>query len=56
VGEGTHTGPIGAIPATGKRYAIKYCELYRFGPDGKIVANEGFFDQGSLLRQLGLAT
>ncbi|WAS94119.1 ester cyclase [Nannocystis punicea] len=54
-GEGTNTGPIGDRPATGKRYSIKYCELYRFGPDGKIVANEGFFDQLSMLRQLGLA-
>lgn len=54
-GEGTHTGPIGDIPATGKRYSIRYCEIYRFGPDGKIVANEAFFDQQSMLRQLGLA-
>lgn len=55
-GEGTHTGPIGDIPPTGKRYSLKYCEIYRFGPDGKIVANEAFFDQLSLLRQLGLAS
>ena len=48
-GEGTHTGPIGDIPATGKRYSIRYC-------DGKIIANEAFFDQQSMLRQLGLAT
>jgi steroid delta-isomerase-like uncharacterized protein len=55
-GEGTHTGPIGDIPATGKRYSIRYCEIYRFGPDGKIVADEAFLDQLSMLRQLGLAT
>jgi steroid delta-isomerase-like uncharacterized protein len=55
-GEGTHTGPVGDHPATGKRYSIKYCEIYRFGPDGKIVANQAFYDQLSLLRQLGLAT
>jgi ketosteroid isomerase-like protein len=53
-GEGTHTGPLGEFPPTGKRYSIKYCEIYRFGPDGLIVANEAFFDQLSLLRQLGL--
>ncbi|PCC71135.1 Ketosteroid isomerase-related protein [Nannocystis exedens] len=55
-GEGTNTGPIGDKPATGKRYSIRYCEIYHFGPDGKIVANEAFFDQLTMLRQLGLAT
>lgn len=54
-GEGTHTGPLGDFPATGKRYSIRYCEIYRFDAEGKIIANEAFYDSLSLLRQLGLA-
>ncbi len=55
IGEGTNTGPLGDAPATGKRYAIKYCEIYRFNEAGEIAGDEAYFDQLSMLRQLGLA-
>jgi predicted ester cyclase len=54
---GTNTGslmtPGGAIPATGKRLQMKYCDLFRVR-EGKIVEHRVYFDQVEFLTQLGL--
>jgi steroid delta-isomerase-like uncharacterized protein len=52
--EGTHDGPLGPFPATGKRFALPLCELWRFDPDGRVVGGDLYYDQASLLTQLGL--
>ena len=36
IGRGTHTGPFGGIPATGRRISTQELVIYRFA-DGKIV-------------------
>ena len=51
---GTHDGPLGPFPATGRRFALPLCELWRFDADGRVVGGDLYYDQVSLLTQLGL--
>jgi steroid delta-isomerase-like uncharacterized protein len=52
--EGTHDGPLGPFPATGKPFALPLCELWYFDADGRVVGGDLYYDQVSLLTQLGL--
>ena len=51
---GTHDGPLGAFPATGKEFALPLCEMWHFDPGGRVVGGDLYYDQVSLLTQLGL--
>jgi len=55
----THTGafvtPMGEVPATGNRVVLDACDVVRFGPDERIVSWHSYFDQASLLGQIGVA-
>jgi steroid delta-isomerase-like uncharacterized protein len=51
---GTHDGPLGSLPATGKGFALSLCELWHFDPSGRVVGGDLYYDQVSLLGQLGL--
>ena len=51
---GTHDGPLGPFPATGRPFTLALCELWRFGPDGRVVGGDLYYDQVSLLMQVGL--
>jgi hypothetical protein len=51
---GTHDGPLGPFPATGREFALALCELWRFDPSGRVVGGDLYYDQVSLLTQLGL--
>jgi steroid delta-isomerase-like uncharacterized protein len=51
---GTHDGPLGPLPATGKEFALPLCELWHFDPSGRVVGGDLYYDQVSLLTQLGL--
>ena len=51
---GTHDGPLGPFPATGKQFALPLCELWHFDPSGRVVGGDLYYDQASLLTQLGL--
>jgi predicted ester cyclase len=53
-GAGTHTGPLGPVPATGKRVAIDGLILDRV-VGGKVQERWEQFDQSLMLQQLGLA-
>jgi hypothetical protein len=53
VGVGTNDGPLGPMPATGRRMQVPFCEVARFNPAGQIVASELYYDQLSILTQLG---
>ncbi len=52
-GVGTNDGPLGPLPASGQRVSFPLCEILRWGPDGKIVSGEVFYDQATLLIQTG---
>jgi steroid delta-isomerase-like uncharacterized protein len=51
---GTHDGPLGPFPATGKQFVLPLCELWRFDQSGGVVGGDLYYDQVSLLTQLGL--
>jgi steroid delta-isomerase-like uncharacterized protein len=51
---GTHEGPLGPFPATGKRFALPLCEMWHFDSSGRVVGGDLYYDQVSLLMQLGL--
>jgi hypothetical protein len=50
----THDGPLGPFSATGKQFALPLCEMWHFDPGGRVVGGDLYYDQVSLLTQLGL--
>ena len=53
-GRGTNDGQIDAAPPTGRTMAIPFCELLRFDAQGRVTGGEAYYDQASILAQLGL--
>ncbi len=51
--EGTHTGPWGGIPATGKRFSARGQVIFRL-QDAKIAEEWGMPDMAALMRSLGV--
>jgi steroid delta-isomerase-like uncharacterized protein len=51
---GQHDGPLGPFPATGKEFALPLCEMWHFDSNGLVVGGDLYYDQVSLLMQLGL--
>ncbi len=57
---GTHLGPLklpqGVVEPTGKSFRIRMAATFEF-PDGsdKIICERPYFDQGAVIRALGLA-
>jgi steroid delta-isomerase-like uncharacterized protein len=51
---GTHDGPLGDFPASGKQFVLSLCELWHFDARGQVVGGDLYYDQVSLLTQLGL--
>jgi steroid delta-isomerase-like uncharacterized protein len=53
---GTHDGELAGHEPTGRAFRARMCALFLFEPGGdSIVCERVYFDQGSILRQLGLA-
>ena len=55
VGRGTHTGPLGPIAPTGKFCELPYLEIYHFNTQGQCTSMRAYFNQFTLMQQLGLA-
>ena len=55
VGRGTHDGPLGPMPATGKTVALPYLEIYHFNKQGQCTAMKSYFNQFLLMQLLGFA-
>jgi steroid delta-isomerase-like uncharacterized protein len=51
---GTHDGPLGQFPATHRDFTLSLCEMWHFDPDGWVAGGDLYYDQVSLLMQLGL--
>ena len=50
---GTHLGELAGLPATGRTFRCRMCALFLFAPGGeRIIGERGYFDQGTILRQL----
>jgi steroid delta-isomerase-like uncharacterized protein len=53
-GVGTQDGPLGPFPATGNAFVLTLCEMWHFDSGGRVVGGDIYYDQVSLLTQLGL--
>ena len=51
---GTHDGPLGPFPATGKEFTLPLCEMWHFDSSGRVVGGDLYYDQVTLLTQVGL--
>jgi predicted ester cyclase len=49
---GTHTGPYGGVPATGKPVEVRDTAIWHFG-DGKVTEILTLQDQFAILKQIG---
>jgi steroid delta-isomerase-like uncharacterized protein len=51
---GTHKGPFRGLPPTGKEFEIRAMAFFVFEED-RLVCERVYFDQATVLRQLGIA-
>jgi steroid delta-isomerase-like uncharacterized protein len=51
---GTHKGPLRSLPPTGREYELPILAIFMFDGD-KLLCERVYFDQLTLLRQLGIA-
>ncbi len=51
---GTHLGPLGGLPPTGRSYELPILAAFLFEGD-RLVCERVYFDSGTVLRQLGVA-
>ena len=51
---GTNDGPLGPFLAIGREFALPFCEMWHFDSSGRVVGGDFYYDQVSLLTQLGL--
>lgn len=52
-GRGTHDGQLGPLPASGRRLDLPFCEVLHWTSDGKMDRGEIYYDQMSMMVQLG---
>jgi steroid delta-isomerase-like uncharacterized protein len=51
---GTHLGNFRGLPATGRKFEMRFCAMFLFEGEG-LVCERVYFDAGTVLRQLGIA-
>lgn len=51
---GTHRGPLGSLPPTGREFQLPILSIFLFDDD-KLIGERVYFDQTTVLRQLGIA-
>ena len=51
---GKNDGPLGPFPVTGKEFALPLCEMWHFDERGRVVGADLYYDQVTMLTQLGL--
>jgi len=51
--EGTNDGPLGSQARTGRTMTMAFCEIVRFDKQGRMVSGSCYYDQYTLLAQLG---
>jgi ketosteroid isomerase-like protein len=51
--EGTNDGPLGSLKPTGRKMSLAFCEICHFDKDGRVVSGGCYYDQYTLLTQLG---
>jgi steroid delta-isomerase-like uncharacterized protein len=53
--DGTNDGPMGPMPATGLHFTTRGVQILHFDEEGRIAAHDNYFDQLSIMVQLGFA-
>jgi steroid delta-isomerase-like uncharacterized protein len=53
MGRGVNDGAFGPLPATGREIDVPFCEFMRFDDNGQIVSGGIYYDQLTLMTQLG---
>jgi steroid delta-isomerase-like uncharacterized protein len=51
---GTHLGPLGGLPPTGREFTCRMTSFFLF-EDDRLVCERAYFDSATILRQLGIA-
>ena len=55
IGRGVNDGPLGPLPPSGKQMNHRFCEIMRFDEQGQLVSVTIYYDQLSMMAQLGHA-
>lgn len=55
MGRGTNDGPLGPLPASGRRAAVPMAEILHWNESGQVTEGATFYDRLSMLIQLGYA-
>ena len=50
---GTNGGPLGSMKPTGRKMSLPFCEICYFDKQGRTVSGGCYYDQYTLLTQLG---
>jgi len=51
--EGTNDGPLGSLPHSGRRVSLPFCEVCQLDELGRVMSGGCYYDQYTLLTQLG---
>jgi steroid delta-isomerase-like uncharacterized protein len=51
--QGTNDGPLGSLPATGKRIDVPFCDVLRWDAEGHMISGEAYYDTMTMMVQLG---
>jgi predicted ester cyclase len=51
--EGINDGPLGSMQPTGRKMSLPFCEICHFDQQGRIISGGCYYDQYTLLTQLG---
>jgi len=51
--QGTNDGPLGSMKPTGRKMSLPFCEICHFDKQGRTVSGTCYYDQYTLLTQLG---
>jgi steroid delta-isomerase-like uncharacterized protein len=52
---GTHLGSFRGLPATGRRFEMRFLAMFVFEGEADLVCERVYFDSNTILRQLGIA-
>ncbi len=55
IARGINDGPLGPLPKTDKQLNLHFYEVMRFNNNGQIVSGNAYYDQQSMMVQLGHA-
>jgi steroid delta-isomerase-like uncharacterized protein len=53
-GAGTNTGPFAGLPPTGRHVTFPFVEIWDFDQSGRMISGDAYYDQYTILTQLGL--